>query len=630
MRFFGKIINLYEERYPLSANDISNDLSSHKIAFGSRELEVVGYNNKNFAAMLSLKEYFEVSVAALDRILQLPFEFIITQSFDYTYSQKELDPYEYQNYILQISGDEDFRQISGAANFVESKYGLATDYGKLQTTIMFIGKTQEEMEKDVKDALEQFNSLGFVVIREDIFSEHCFWSQLPGNFRYLRRQKVINTHAIAGFAALHNFPAGLIAGNHWGSAVTVFRTVLNTPYFFNFHVKDLGHSMIIGPKGSGKTVLLNFLLAQAQKFGGKLFYFDFDNSAKAFIKALSGSYYKILEDNPEDDEFLKLNPISLSKNDDNKAFLINFFTSLIIFAKDPVPAGEINAIPQIVDQIFFTNATNFKDAIEVFNVSETRNIYEKLKIWGEGKLNKVFGSNAEINWSDRIIGFDFTEVAMQKPIAVPIVNYLLHRLELALDGSPTIIVFGETWSLVDDIIIKPKIKDLLNRLRSKNAMVIFSSQDVENVGESDFIFEVKENIATEIFLPNKDPNSSYKSGFELNDEEMEIVRMMEIQERHFLFKHEGDSVIATLNLEKHIEFLKILSADAVTISAMEEVIAVNTTDANKNPTVATWLPQLFEILKELEKERVEEEKQKAREEMIRERKALNAKQGADY
>jgi len=57
MRFFGKIINLYEDRYPLSANDMSNDLASHKVAFGDRELEVVGENNKNFAAMLSLKEY---------------------------------------------------------------------------------------------------------------------------------------------------------------------------------------------------------------------------------------------------------------------------------------------------------------------------------------------------------------------------------------------------------------------------------------------------------------------------------------------------------------------------------------------------------------------------------------------
>ena len=193
-------------------------------------------------------------------------DFFEDLSFDFTFSKKEMEPYEYQNYILKVSGDEDFRQLSGVAHFIENKQGLDTDYGKLQTTIMLISSTREELEKDLKASFEQFNSLGFVVIREDIFLEHCFWSQLPGNFHYLRRQKVINTNRIAGFAALHNFPSGLIAGNKWGPAATVFRTVLNTPYFFNFHDGDLGHSLIMGPENSGKTVLLNFLVTQSRRF----------------------------------------------------------------------------------------------------------------------------------------------------------------------------------------------------------------------------------------------------------------------------------------------------------------------------------------------------------------------------
>ena len=156
MRFFGKIINLYEDRYPLAVNDISEDLVSHKIAFGNRELEVIGYNHKNFAAMLSLKEYQETPLSSLDKILQSPFEFIISQSFDFTFSKKEFEAYEYQNHILEVSGDEDFRHVSGAANFIESNTGSPNDYGKLQTTIMFINKTLDGLEKDIKDASEKF------------------------------------------------------------------------------------------------------------------------------------------------------------------------------------------------------------------------------------------------------------------------------------------------------------------------------------------------------------------------------------------------------------------------------------------------------------------------------------------
>lgn len=625
MRFFGKIVNLYEERYPLSANDISDDLTSHKIAFGDRELEVVGYKNKNFAVMMSLKEYFEVSTNQLERILQLPFEFIITQSFDFTFSKKEIEPYEYQNYILKVSGDEDFRQLSGVAHFIENKQGLDTDYGKLQTTIMLISSTREELEKDLKASFEQFNSLGFVVIREDIFLEHCFWSQLPGNFRYLRRQKVINTNRIAGFAALHNFPSGLIAGNKWGPAATVFKTVLNTPYFFNFHDGDLGHSLIMGPAGSGKTVLLNFLVTQARRFDGKLFYFDFNNAAKCLIKALGGDYYTIAHDALEADNFLKMNPLSLVKDSENQNFLNEFFASLTAFAKDGISDDEMELIPQIVDRIFTSHADSFTLATEAFNTSETANIYEKLQIWNDERLGHIFGASEEINWSSPIMAFDLDEIFAQKPILIPTVNYLLYRIEKELDGSPTIIVMNEAWHMIDNLTIGPKIGDFLERMKSKNCIVIFTSENDDSIGESEFVAEVKKHLATEIFMPNPNPQAYYKKLFGLNDEEMEILRMMRDNEKHFLFKHADDSVIATLDLSKNVEFLKIFSADEVTLTAMDEVIAVSASESDPNPKPEVWLPQLFEVLQEFEKERVAEEKKRIREEHAEQRRLLKIK-----
>jgi len=628
MRFFGKIVNLYEERYPLAANDISNDLASHKMAFGEREIEVVGYKNKNFATILSLKEYFEVSTGALDRILQLPFEFIITQSFDFIFNKKDLEHYEYQNYILKVSGDEDFRQISGAANFLESKSGLPTDYGKLQTTIMFINHTREALDIDVKAAMEQFNALGFVVIREDIFSEHCFWAQLPGNFRYLRRQKIINTYRVAGFAALHNFPAGTIAGNNWGPAVTVLRTVLNTPYFFNFHDGPDCHSLIMGPEGSGKTVLLNFLLTQARRFNGKLFYFDSGNSGKAFIKALSGHYYD-MNHQEQNVNFLQLNPLLLPRNDQNRNFLADFFASLVIFMKGSIPENEIAFIPQIIDRILTANINNFVAATEQFNTPETRNIYEKLKIWSGEKLGYIFGAQSEINWSNQIMAFDLDKISAQKPLLIPIVNYLLYRIEMALDGSPSILVLNDAWELIDNAIMAPKINGFLERMKQKNCVVIFTSEKIEQLAESGITADIKKNLTTEIFMPNESPHQCYQDIFGLNDEEMQILRVMESDEHHFLFKHGDDAVIASFNLKNSDELLKIFSADEMTLAATEEVIAANVTEAQPNPEPKVWLPQLFEVLKEVESEKAAEEKERIRQEVIEKRKMIKMRQEAD-
>ena len=291
MRFFGKIINLYEERYPLAMNDISEDLASHIIAFGDREIEVVGHHNKNYATMLSLKEYSEVSTQHLDHILQLPFEFIITQSYDFCVDEKELEIYKNNDYILQVSGDEEFREISGLSTMTsENKGNHETDYTKTQTTISLIAHSKEELQKDLEDTLEHFHDLGLMVIREDIFMEHCFWSQLPANFSFLRRQKVVETELIGGFAALHSYPCGSIDGNQWGSAVSVLKTVLDTPYYFNFHQYNSGHNLIVGPDNSGKTILTNFLLSQAQRFDPRIYVIDSSGKSECFIKCLDGKY----------------------------------------------------------------------------------------------------------------------------------------------------------------------------------------------------------------------------------------------------------------------------------------------------------------------------------------------------
>ena len=192
MRFLGKICNLQEKYYPLSALDISTELSANKIAFGNNEVEVTSGKDKNFSAIISLKEYSEIPIELLDKVLQMPFEFIISQSFDFSYRESELEFAKHQDKMLRISNDQVFRDVSGFTNFFEAVNGTATDYGKLQTTFMIVSKTREELDKDVKLIAEQFQALGMVIVREDCFMEDCFWSQLPANFRFLKRQKIIN------------------------------------------------------------------------------------------------------------------------------------------------------------------------------------------------------------------------------------------------------------------------------------------------------------------------------------------------------------------------------------------------------------------------------------------------------
>lgn len=521
MRFFGKILNLHEQRYPLSVNDISTDLASHNFAFGNREIEVVGEKGKNFSTLLSLKEYHETSVEALDRILQLPFEFIITQSFDFSFDKKDLEPYEYQNYILQISGDDEFRKAIGIADFVENKKDSLTDYGKLQTTIMLINKDRQNLEDDVKEILDKLGSLGLITIREDIFSEHCFWAQLPGNFSYLRRQKLINTNLIAGFASLQNFPGGLISGIKWKHAVTVFKTVLNTPYFFNFHDGDHGNALIIGKDVFERNVLLNFLIAQAQKFEPKLFYFDADGSSKCFVRALGGTY--------------------------------NIYTE----------------------------------------GSELKKNFDEKQDFSFGKIN----------------AFGFNEIYSDSNLLISVINYLLEKIEASLDNTPTIIVLNNLIEYFVDKNSVVKIAELLTRLKEKDAIIIFNMHD-HGAGLADFITAVKEHISMMIFAANDNPSEIYKDIFALEDDEIEVLKLMHGGSGNFLLKHAEESVIARLALND--EFVNCLHASEIGLAIFDEVVK-----DKPEAKPEEWLPQFFEVITEMKKQELEDIRRTAREDAIK-------------
>ena len=591
MRFFGKITNLCENRFPINTNDIASDLVSYKIAFGNQSLEVVKDEKKHFATMLSIKEYREVSIKTLDKFLQIPQEFIITQSLDFIDRNKALSHFEYQNYILEVSGDEEFRYLSDLEKTIGSDKKGETDYAEQQMTVMLINQTVQGLENDIESALDQLHNLGLVTVREDIFFEHCFWSQLPGNFQFLRRQKPIMVSRVAGFASLHNFPAGSKEGNYWGDSVSIFRTILGTPYFFNFHNGDNGHTLIVGPLESGKTTLLNFLVCQSRKFNNQLYYFGHDNSDYIFINAINGNYWS-LSPKLDDPRSLKINPLSLPDTKENRQFICDWFGYLINYGKNLVTENELKLIPKVVDKIFDAKIKKLSLAANMFKKQETKNIYYKLSVWyGVGKYHFIFDNEKESNLEDLVNCFSLNLIMSHKTLVVAVVSYILYKIETTLSGKKTMIVLDEAWKLIDNYAIGPKINDWLVRMRKKNCIVIFATESVKDAAKSNITEAINKNIATKIFLPNSTPSNYYKTVFGLNDNEFALLSAMSSEERHFLLKHDDNDVVASLNLDGLNDDIRILSSISQNISVMNEAIS----KYGCNPK--DWIPNFLKSIK---------------------------------
>lgn len=603
IRFINKIMSLEDMPMPMPVTDISKYLVTHKVAFGNNAFEVTGNTGKHFGTIFSIKEYHELSDKLLDTLLQLPLRFLITQSVDFINSKTAKAEYEKQKIILDASGDEYLKKITGIDKIIENTSDSDTDFGEHQITIMLIADTLDQINQDVELLVFYLNRLGIVAVREDLFMEQCFWSQLPANFQFLSRQSYINTSITGGYASLNNFPAGKKIGNHWGPAVTVFRTVNDTPYFFNFHIENNGHTMIIGPYGTGKTVLLNFLLAEARKYNNNLYFFDQMRASKTFIKAIGGHYLVVKKDNLVE---RRLNPFILPI-ETHIVFLVQWVQYLLKEGEIDTFVGDVNVIQDTIEQLYrkYPEAKDrsLTELHDIFKSNHDSEYVERLNKWlGDGQYAGHFdGHDDYLEQMMPVIGFGMSYILEDKDLLLPILSYLLYRIEISLDGTPTIIVLDEAWKLIDNEYFSEVLEPWLDMLMSKNAFIIFATESVESATSSALTAKLIKSVATQIYLPNPKATESYIENFGLSNDEFKMLHDMKNEKREFLLKKKNEAIVAKLDLSS-MEELYVLSGNDETVGVMEQVLK------EKGDVPDIWLNEFYTRMHHIMMERQEKER----------------------
>ena len=607
MRFFSLLVNLEKGRFPITYDGISDVLRTKKLVFGGDMIEVDKSGDKRFASVMSIKSFQNTTLSQIDKILQLPMELIVTETATFIDNKFVLSKYEKQKEMVSLSEDVNLAYISGLDDLISSDSGKDVDYCIGQTTIMVINKIKVDLIDNIKVLYKSLDEIGLVAVKENVFLPTIFWSQLPGNFRYLKRLNIAPSNKLASYVSLFNFPTGKLSYNYWGNAITVIPTALNTPYFFNFHNQRNGNTVIVGLEDMGKTTIMNFLLSQTSKINPRIFYIDTKRNSEIFINALGGKYYK-LSPTVEDGEEMKINPFILPQNTNNKDFLIEFIQNLVGFQDDGfIEMGQEETqlksqykyIPDIVDRILLMDPEKrtFANIAELFKKNDTILIYNKLSVWyKKPNTSFIFDNPTNINYNDRIIGISLRTVYENKNILIPVVQFLLHMVESIADGKPFILAIDDAWELIDNKIIAPKFINLLQDLCKKNVATIVTTTGDGKLTESSINMPINEYFATEIYLANPKISSYQKKVFSLKEEESRILSLMKPDNRNFLLKCIQDIIISSINLKDFGYYKNIFSNDNISINAMKKA---KQTCNSSNPEV--WIPVFIKILEEYEK-----------------------------
>ena len=461
-------------------------------------------------------------------------------------------------------------------------------FGQHHLTVMCASDELKDLENILSLATVELTNTGGIGVRERTNLEPAFWAQLPGNFSFIVRNSTINTYNLAAFNSLHNYPLGKQYGNHWGDAVSVLDTTSGTPYYFNFHLRDVGHTTIIGPTGAGKTVMMNFLCAQAQKFKCRLFFFDKDRGAEIFLRAINGQYTII-----DPGRKCGFNPLQLADTGENRTFLLDWLKQLVSTNGEQITSEDISLLSTAISGNYKLDKASRKlsNIAPFLGLQGPGTLAGRLAMWcGNGSYSAVFDNDIDvIDFSKAtVFGFEMAELLKNKVALGPVLAYLFHRINMSLDGTASMIVLDEAWALIDNPIFAPRIKDWLKVLRKLNAFVIFATQSVEDASRSAISDTLIQQTATQIFLK---ATEVYRTAFMLSEREYLLIKTTDPSSRFFLVKQGNDAVVARIDLSGMDDIISVLSGRAETVIVLDEIRQKYGDDPN------IWLPKFVQRLK---------------------------------
>jgi len=549
-------------------------LSKQRVYFGKRTLEIRDEKgNSRFGGAITIKEYPSYTFAGmLDRLIQLPFEMIITHVFYFSNRSAAITSMQLQQNRMRSAKDKSISQTEQLTIAMDMAQSGEIAFGRHHLSVFAFKDNLEDLDLALNDIYSEIVNVNITPAREQGTLQGSFWAQLPCNPEFIARPSVINTLNLVGLCTLHNYPYGKIEGNHWGPAVTTLDTTSGTPFYFSFHVRDVGHTMIIGPTGAGKTVLLGFLAAQSLKFKPDLFFFDKDRGAEIMIRAIGGSHTSL-----EPSGKMGFNPFKLDDTPENREFLLELMIALCS------ESGKHDLTPEEKEKIVEAINGNYKlpyearklsNVVPFLGLEKPGSIASRIKTWHSGEARSGIFDNDEDSLSfegKKVHGFEMAPILEVPDCLGPVLLYIFHRINMTLTGSPTIIVLDEAWALLDNPVFAPKIKNWLKVLRKLNGMVIFATQSPEDVAKSRISETLVQQTATQIFLANMKGTSMYRDVFKLSNREFAIVKYTDPGSRFFLVKQGEDSVVARIDLAGMREFIEVLSARSDTIRILDKV-----------------------------------------------------------
>lgn len=369
----------------------------------------------------------------------------------------------------------------------------------------------------------------FTAMSETINAVDAWLGSLPGHVYANVRQPPISTLNLAHMIPLSAVWAGPERDEHFGAPPLLYgKTEGSTPFRFSLHVGDVGHTLVVGPTGAGKSVLLALIALQFRRYpDAQVFAFDFGGSIRAAALAMGGDWHDLggsLTDGAT--ASVSLQPLARIHETHERAWAADWvaailaregvtitpevkehlWTTLTSLASAPIPERTLTGLAVLLQ------SNDLKQALRPYCVG--------------GAYGRLLDAEGEQLGDAAVQAFE-TEGLIGGGAAPAVLAYLFHRIGDRLDGRPTLLIVDEGWLALDDEGFAAQLREWLKTLRKKNASVVFATQSLADIDGSAIAPAIIESCQTRLLLPNEraiEPQiTAIYRRFGLNDRQIEIL-----------------------------------------------------------------------------------------------------------
>ena len=449
------------------------------------------------------------------------------------------------NQPVQLLDSDADNKVVDADLALQALGGDHVAFGYLTTTITVADADRARVEEKVRSVERIVNGLGFTCMREGINAVEAWLSSLPGQAYANVRQPLVHTLNLAHLMPLSALWAGPAENRHLGGPPLLYaQTNGSTPFRLSTHVGDVGHMLVVGPTGAGKSVLLALIALQFRRYpGAQVYIFDKGFSARAAVLAMGGAHHA-LGLGSDSGETLAFQPLRRIDDMGERSWAAEWIAALLAHEKVLVTPEVKDAVWSALGNLASAPAeertmTGLTMLLQSNALRTALNAYTP-----DGPFGRLLDASEQHLALADVQCFETEALMGQAGVVAPVLTYLFHRLEERFDGRPTLLILDEAWIFLDHPLFAARIREWLKTLRKKNVAVLFATQSLADIADSSIAPAIIESCPQRILLPNDraiEPQSraAYER-FGLNDRQVELVSRATPKRHYYLQSARGN------------------------------------------------------------------------------------------